>query len=220
MTSAVPPANGPAASDACGPAPLAKDQAFATEALPFLPDVARFARSLSGSPSDTDDLVQETFLRAYRGWHTFRPGSDCRRWLFTICKHEFLHMRRRERHYVDVEGEAEVDTLAAVMLHVTMQRAGVEDPFARLDLAPAIRRAIDALPDAFRPVVLLVDVEGYEYEEAASVLGVPIGTVRSRLFRARRLLQESLFAYARDAGLVREPPPGRAGEHTVTERGE
>jgi RNA polymerase sigma-70 factor (ECF subfamily) len=92
------------------------------------------------------------------------------------------------------------------MLHVTAQRAGADDLFARLDLAPAIRAAIDGLPDAFRAVVLLVDVEGYEYEEAAGLLDVPVGTVRSRLFRARRLLQESLLAYARDAGLARGTP--------------
>jgi RNA polymerase sigma-70 factor (ECF subfamily) len=184
----------------------AKDGAFAAEALPHLPDVVRFARSLTHVELDADDLVQETFLRAYQSWHTYRPGSDCRRWLFTICKHEFLHTRRREQRYVDVEGDAEADTLAAVMLHVTAQRAGADDLFARLDLAPAIRAAIDGLPDAFRAVVLLVDVEGYEYEEAAGLLDVPVGTVRSRLFRARRLLQESLLAYARDAGLARGTP--------------
>jgi RNA polymerase sigma-70 factor (ECF subfamily) len=184
----------------------AKDGAFAAEALPYLPDVVRFARSLTHVELDADDLVQETFLRAYQSWHTYRPGSDCRRWLFTICKHEFLHTRRREQRYVDVEGDAEADTLAAVMLHVTAQRAGADDLFARLDLAPAIRAAIDGLPHAFRAVVLLVDVEGYEYEEAAGLLDVPVGTVRSRLFRARRLLQESLFAYARDAGLARDTP--------------
>ena len=182
----------------------AKDEAFAADALPHLPDVYRFARSLARVELDADDLVQETFLRAYQSWHTFRPGSNCRRWLFTICKHEFLHTRRRESRYVDVENDAEADTLAAVMLHVTAQRAGTDDLFTRLDLGPAIRAALDALSDPFRAVVLLVDVEGYEYEEAAGLLDVPVGTVRSRLFRARRLLQESLFAYARDAGLARD----------------
>lgn len=186
--------------------PLAADAAFAAEALPLLPDVARFARSLAGAGDDADDLVQETFLRAYRGWHTFRAGTSCRRWLFTICKHEFLHTRHRERHFVDVGGDPEADTLAAVRLHAQAQRAGTDDLLTRLDVGPAIGRALEALPAPFRAVVLLVDVEGYEYEEAAALLAVPIGTVRSRLFRARRLLQESLFAHARDAGLAPRSP--------------
>lgn len=193
-----------------------KDAAFAREALVWLPDVARFARSLTHSPPDADDLVQETFLLAYRAWRTFRPGSDGRRWLFTICKHEFLRTRRRESRAVDVEGDAELDTLAAVMAHVSAQRDGVDDLFDRLDVAPAVRAAIAALPDAFRPVVVLVDVEGYAYEDAAELLGVPVGTVRSRLFRARRLLQDSLLSYGRDAGLARGRPPAPAAPATTS----
>jgi len=181
--------------------PRERDRAFEREALAYLPDVARFARSLTHDEADADDLVQETFLRAYRAWHTFEPGSNARRWLFTICRNVFLRGLERERRVADTGGEAvELDALAAVMGHVAAQRGGYDDIFDRIDLGPAIGRAIAELPEPFRIVVVLVDVEGESYEDAAAIVGVPIGTIRSRLFRGRRILQETLFTYARDAG--------------------
>jgi RNA polymerase sigma-70 factor (ECF subfamily) len=180
-----------------------RSASFEADALPHLADVARFALALTRSPSDADDLVQETYLLGFRGWHTYRPGTDARRWLFTICKHAFLKTRRREDRVVDLDGEPELETLAAVMMHADVQRAGIDDLFDRVDVGPAVGRALDALPAPFRVVAVLVDLEGYAYEDAAELLGVPIGTVRSRLFRARRLLQASLLAHARDAGIVR-----------------
>ncbi len=98
--------------------------------------------------------------------------------------------------------DAELETLGAVMGHVAAQRTGLDRFVSTLDVGPAIRAAIGRLTPAHQAVVMLVDVEGLGYDEAAAVLGVPIGTVRSRLFRARRLLQEQLFEYARDAGAI------------------
>jgi RNA polymerase sigma-70 factor (ECF subfamily) len=176
-----------------------RDEEFAREALPYMDDVYRFAYSLTRNPSDADDLVQETFLRAFRSWHTFQAGSDARRWLFTICRNAFLRSREKVRHEVDVnDGDAE--TLAAVALHAEMRDEGSDRILARVDLAPALTRAIDRLAEPFRSAVILVDVEDQSYEAAAEVLGIPVGTVRSRLFRGRRQLQESLREYARDAG--------------------
>ncbi|HEY7876638.1 MAG TPA: sigma-70 family RNA polymerase sigma factor [Gemmatimonadaceae bacterium] len=176
---------------------------FELEALPWLDDVYRFALSMTRDEADADDIVQETFLRAYRSWHTFEPGSECRKWLFTICRNVFLRVRERERKRVDCGGDdAQLETLAAVRVSVAAIGDGAEDLFSRLDLAPALERAIGELPEVFRSAVVLVDVEGMAYNEAASILGVPVGTIRSRLFRGRRLLQEALIEYARDAGLV------------------
>jgi RNA polymerase sigma-70 factor, ECF subfamily len=175
---------------------------FEAEALPHLANVARFALTLARSRPDADDLVQETFLRAFRGWHTYRPGTDARRWLITICKHVFLRRARQAKRWVELDGVPELETIAAVRMHADAQRAGTDDLFDRLDVGPAVARALGALSEPYRVVVALVDVEGYAYDEAAALLGVPIGTVRSRLFRARRLLQESLFAYAHDAGIL------------------
>jgi RNA polymerase sigma-70 factor (ECF subfamily) len=165
-------------------------------------DVYRFARSMTHDEADADDLVQETYLRAYRAWHTFEKGSDCRRWLFTICRNVFLRTREREARQVDTGGDdAVLETLAAVREVSSLAGGNADAIFSRLDLVPAIRNALDDLPEVFRSAVVLVDVEGQSYDEAAVVLGVPIGTVRSRLFRGRRILQRSLLQFAKDAGI-------------------
>jgi RNA polymerase sigma-70 factor (ECF subfamily) len=184
-----------------------RDSEFARLALPLLPAVARVARALTHDAADADDLVQETFLKAFRHWATFDQRSDCRRWLSAICRNTFFAQRSRQRWLTAVGDDHELETFAAVSLHKLAREKGVEDMFARLDLAPAIRRAIEALDPAFREVVQLVDVEELRYEEAADVLGIPIGTVRSRLYRARRLLQAALVDYASDANYAIAPSP-------------
>lgn len=174
--------------------------AFEREALPWIDDVYRFALSLTRDESDADDVVQDTFLRAYRSWHTYLPGSDCRRWLFTICRNVFLRSRERARPTIELE-TAEVDAMAAGgASHASTTRDGAEDAFNRLDLGPAIENALRKVPEPFRSTLVIVDVEDQSYESAADTLGVPIGTVRSRLFRGRRLMQEQLLPYAFDAG--------------------
>ena len=185
---------------------IERDVAFERDALPWLDDVYRFALSLTREESDADDVVQETFLRAYRSWHTFIPGTDCRRWLFTICRNVFLRSRERQRPTVDLE-DGEQDAVAAGSVYAAARERGYDDIYARLDLAPALRDAIDDLAEPFRSAVILVDVEDLTYESAADVMGVPIGTVRSRLFRGRRLLQETLLTVAQDMGFV----PATAG---------
>jgi len=179
-----------------------KDEAFARDAVTCLPDVTRFARALTRDSADADDITQETFLRAYRFWHTFVPGSDCRRWLFTICRNVFLRKTERDRVVESVGGDAELEAVAAIDLHIVARDAGLDDMFVRFDLGPAIVRAIEGLPAVYRTTVQLVDVEDMTYEEVSQVLTIPVGTVRSRLFRGRRLLQQELIEYARDAGFV------------------
>jgi RNA polymerase sigma-70 factor, ECF subfamily len=178
-----------------------QDAAFEREALPWIDDVYRFALSLTRDESDADDVVQDTFLRAYRSWHTYLPGSDCRRWLFTICRNVFLRSRERARPTVELDA-TDVDAAAAGSVYATAAREGFEDIFSRLDLVPAISDALDKVPEPFRSALIIVDVEDQSYESAAEMLGVPIGTVRSRLFRGRRLMQEQLLTYAIDAGFA------------------
>ncbi|MDE3127166.1 MAG: sigma-70 family RNA polymerase sigma factor [Gemmatimonadota bacterium] len=187
------------------PSSQSPDAAFEREALPWLDDVYRFALSLTRDASDADDVVQETFLRAYRSWHTYTPGSDCRRWLFTICRNVFLRSLERERPTVDLE-DAERDVVGAGRVYVTMLQEGYGDLLSQVDVLPAIERAVHELPEPFRSAMILVDIEDQPYEAAAEILGVPIGTIRSRLFRGRRLVQERLLAHAQDAGLARRNP--------------
>lgn len=190
-----------------------RNQSFEQEALPWLNDVYRFAVSLTRDEANAEDVVQETFLRAYRSWHTYQPGTDARRWLFTICRNVFLRTRERERHQVDLE-DGDVEAMAAVRQLEDAPRDGAEALLARIDLAPAIDRALKDLPEPFRSAVVLVDVEDQSYEAAAGILGVPIGTVRSRLFRGRRLLQSELISYARDAGYATaQPTPGEVSQN-------
>jgi RNA polymerase sigma-70 factor (ECF subfamily) len=192
------------ALDVSGPAPIgdaARDAAFEREALPWLDDVYRFALSLTRDEADADDVVQETYLRAYRSWHTFIPGTECRRWLFTICRNVFLRSRERQRPTVDLE-DGEQDAVAAGSVYAAARESGYNDLYATLDLAPALQEALDDLAEPFRSAVILVDVEDMTYETAAQVMGVPIGTVRSRLFRGRRLLQEKLLTVAEDLGFA------------------
>jgi RNA polymerase sigma-70 factor (ECF subfamily) len=181
---------------------IARDVAFEYEAIPWIDDVYRFALSMTRDESDADDVVQDTFLRAFRSWHTYMPGSDCRRWLFTICRNVFLRSRERVRPTVELDAP-EIDAAAAASLYASARTDGLDEVSARLDLAPAINRALASVPEPFRSTLVIVDVEDQSYESAAEQLGVPIGTVRSRLFRGRRLMQEQLLSYASDAGFGR-----------------
>lgn len=181
---------------------------FDREVLARMDDVYRFAMSLTRDPVQAEDLVQETYLRAFRSWQTFQPGSDARRWLFTICRNAFLRGLERDRKHVSLD-DGDPDATGAVQLHAQMLEDGTAERLSRLDLAPALTEAIARVPEPFRSAVILVDVEGQAYEEAAEILQVPIGTVRSRLFRGRRQLQEMLVDYARDAGFG--PPTTRDG---------
>lgn len=186
-----------------------RDVAFEREALPWIDDVYRFALSLTRDESDADDVVQDTFLRAFRSWHTYMPGSDCRRWLFTICRNVFLRSRERSRPTVELDA-TEVDAATVGSLYSAVARDGHDEMLARLDLGPAISKALNQVPEPFRSTLIIVDVEDQSYESAAEILGVPIGTVRSRLFRGRRLMQEQLLTHAIDAGFGPRPV---ASEH-------
>jgi RNA polymerase sigma-70 factor (ECF subfamily) len=182
---------------------------FERTALIHLDSVARFALSLTRNDVDADDLVQETFLRAFRGWHTFTEGTDCRRWLFTICRNTFIRMATRSARYVLSE-EGDLDAWPAVKDHMEAVQAGMPDAFDLVDVQPAIERAVKDLPEPHHSILVLVDLEDMSYEEAAAILEIPVGTVRSRLYRARRQVQAALLGYAADLGIgpnARATPP-------------
>ncbi|HSY83544.1 MAG TPA: sigma-70 family RNA polymerase sigma factor [Gemmatimonadaceae bacterium] len=177
---------------------MSDDATFEQQALRCLDDVFRFSVSLTHNRDDAQDLVQETFLRAYRFWHTFQPGTDAKRWLFTICHHCFLRTRGRKRRAV----EDDAISLESVenVVGTARGRAVDDSVLTQIDLGEALWNAIDRLAEPYRSVLILIDVHQQRYQAAAEILGIPTGTVRSRLFRARRQLQPVLEVYARDAG--------------------
>ncbi len=188
-----------------------RDAQFRTEALPCFEDVARYALSLTRDQDEADDLTQDTFLRAFRSWHQYTAGTECRRWLFTICRNHFLRRQERGKRVASYD-DPEVEALAAASVHATAVHSGWSDIFDRVDLGDALTHALAGLAEPFRDAVVSVDHLDLSYEAAAELLGVPIGTVRSRLFRGRRLLQEQLLTFAKDAGLTmeRHDSPGEA----------
>jgi RNA polymerase sigma-70 factor (ECF subfamily) len=186
---------------------------FTREALPHLDTVYRYAlRLAAGNVDAAEDVVQETFLQAFRGWHTYRPGTNCLAWLFTICRNAFLRGEERRGRRPEVPAsdlDADVESLAATAVLAEVRAAAdPEREFFDSRLDEGVQRALDALAMPFREAVVLSDLEGLNYQEMATVLNVPVGTVKSRLFRGRRLLQEALYEYALENGYVR---PGSRG---------
>lgn len=163
---------------------------FAAEALSHIDSLFGTAMRLTRRAADAEDLVQDTYLKAFRSAHQFEPGTNLKAWLFTILHNTFRNMRRHDgRNPVDVDSEA-------------VERAGADAPGAqspeqiltRATLDVDLQDALDALPDAFRQAVWLRDVEELTYAEMAKVLDVPMGTVMSRISRGRRALAEGLQA--------------------------
>lgn len=164
---------------------------FESEALSFVDALYRAALRLTRAPADADDLVQETYLKAFRAADQFREGTNLRAWLFTILHNTARNRARdRSREPVDVDSET-VERVG------DQERTTDENPEARLlreALTPELQEALDALPAVFREAVWLRDVEGFTYAEMASMLDIPVGTVMSRISRGRRLLYERLQA--------------------------
>lgn len=191
----------PAAMDA-----LAKP-GFAEEALPWLDGVYRFSLRLTGGNRvEADDVVQETFLRAYRHWDTFERGTSARAWLFTIARNVFLRMRERQaRRPERLESELDYD-ISSVSAADVLRDVAEHDPERRFFASfidEEVTRAVEQLPPDFREVLVLSDIEGLNYAEIAAVVGAPLGTVKSRLYRGRRLLQRALYDYAAEMGYLR-----------------
>jgi RNA polymerase sigma-70 factor (ECF subfamily) len=179
-----------------------KRSLFEATALPFVHSLHNTARRLTRRPEDAGDLVQETCLRAYRTFHNFTPGTNCKAWLFTILYSIFINQYRKEQREPEAVSIEESEEKFHQML------AAVEwNPNWGLnsrEVGSEVDQALGRLPEDFRSVVLLVDVEEMSYEEASVVLNCPVGTVRSRLFRARKLLFVDLQQYAMKKGYVQQ----------------
>ena len=168
----------------------ARRLSFEAEALTHLHSLFRVARRFVGNAADAEDLVQDTMLRAYQAWDRYVPGTNAKGWLITILRNLFINDYRRDRRRSEI-------------LEATDAPAPVTSPSAEDVVDDEISRAIDALPVTLREAILLRDVEDLQYEEIATLLGVPIGTVKSRVFRGRELLKVKLRDYAVSAGHIK-----------------
>jgi RNA polymerase sigma-70 factor (ECF subfamily) len=184
----------------------AAGEVFATEALTYVDQLYAAALRLTRSPNDAEDLVQDTYLKAFRAAGQFRPGTNLRAWLFTILQNTFRNLRRdRGRDPVDVDSEA-VERLPA--------GSDLPDPERRLldsVMDDDVRQALDALPPAFREAVWMRDVDELSYQDIAAALDVPIGTVMSRISRGRRLLLQQLRERREKANAPSSAAPASKG---------
>lgn len=199
-----------------------KQALFSQWALPHKDYLYTACLSLVRQRDEAEDLLQETYLRAFRFFHQFTPGTNCRAWLLTIMHNVF---KNRYPHYQRANQTLEFELAAREYEKKRLSdgEAGRDDPADLLLsqlLDSEIIAALQTLPEEYRSTIVLVDMEELTYEEAATVLGCPLGTVRSRLSRARRLLRAALTAYARDRGYLREkkqhPAPAETFQYPGT----
>ncbi len=178
---------------------------FEALAMPWLDALRGTALRLTRSPEDAADLVQETFLRAYRTFSNFTPGTNGKAWLFTIMCSIFVNAYRKGRREPETVSIEELEARFERSLEIPDWKAHLEvlqNPNLNLK-GSEVEQALQRIPESFRLAVLLVDVEDLSYEEAAAVTQSPLGTLRSRLFRGRRMLALELGDYARRIGYVR-----------------
>ena len=178
---------------------------FEAEAMPFLNGMYAAAYRLTRNASDAEDLVQETFLRAYRGFHQFEPGTNLKAWLYRILMNTFINSYRKRQREPQTISEDEVEDWY-LYSKMTDRSAEASAEASVIDALPDedVQAALDSLPEQFRTAVLLADVEGFSYKEIAEITDVPIGTVMSRLHRGRKALEKRLWVVMRERGLVKD----------------
>jgi RNA polymerase sigma-70 factor (ECF subfamily) len=182
-----------------GSADAAQRARFEEEALRHLDALYSFALRLARVRDDAEDLVSDTVLRAFERWEQYRLGTNIRAWLFTILYHVFVSRKRR----IDAREVQEGDGEAGWTVQDVVGEADPETRYYDSFLDDEIVRAIDALPDEYRTAVVLSDIQEMRYAEIAQILGIPEGTVKSRLFRGRRMLQRRLRGYAVAMGYIK-----------------
>ncbi|NNC40146.1 MAG: sigma-70 family RNA polymerase sigma factor [Acidimicrobiia bacterium] len=183
------------------------DQAkFEDDAMQFAPQLYAAAMRMTRNPADAEDLVQETFLKAYRAYHTFTEGTNLKAWLYRILTNTYINRYRKLSRRPKEVDLGEVEDL---YLYRKVSTAGTREASRSAEeevlsgfVDSDVKQAIEALPENFRLPVLLADVEGFSYKEISDIMDVPIGTVMSRLHRGRKALQKALWEFASERGLT------------------
>ncbi len=181
-----------------------KQKLFKEEALPHLNALYNYAMSINSSKQDAEDLVQDTFLRAYRFFHQYTPGTNCKAWLFRILRNLY---NTRYKNYKKTPGQVHYEDYEEIYDFIIESdlASSIDDPereFFDSILPEEIVEAINELPEEFKSVLLLADIEDFSYKEIAEIMDCPIGTVMSRLHRARNILKKKLVDYAEEKGVI------------------
>ncbi len=197
---------------------MADQASFAEQAMPLMSGLYAAAMRLTHNPSDAEDLVQDTYLRAYRGFPGFQDGTNLKAWLYKILTNTFINTYRAKQRRPQ---QVELDDVPDYSLYRRM--GGLETvamnrtPEAEvLDGLPddEVKAALESIPEQFRIAVILCDIEEFSYKEISNILDVPIGTVMSRIHRGRKLLQEKLWEYAAERGLIPDVERATAAANT------
>jgi RNA polymerase sigma-70 factor, ECF subfamily len=185
---------------------MADQAVFSDLAMEYMPALYTAALRMTRNPADAEDLVQETYLKAYRGFGSFELGTNLKAWLYRILTNTYINSYRAKRRRPEVTDVEDIEDLYLYRHLVGDGSAGLgrsaEDEALDRFTDTDIKEAIESLPDTFRMAVLLADVEGFSYKEIAEITDVPIGTVMSRIHRGRKALQKALLDRGRTRGLV------------------
>lgn len=177
-----------------------KQQDFHEEIIPHLDSLYNFALRLTADPTDAEDLVQDTIVKAYRFFNSYEKGTNAKAWLFRILKNSYINNYRKKSKQPYQVDYSEISTYYESIRSEQSDTTDLETRMYRDMLDDTLSAALKSIPEDFRTVVILCDVEGFTYEEISNMLDVPIGTIRSRLHRGRNLLKTQLNEYASQKG--------------------
>ncbi len=188
---------------------MSEKEKFTADAMQYAPQLFSTALRMTRNRSDAEDLVQETYIKGWRSFHTFQEGTNLRAWLFRIMTNTYINKYNAQKRKGT---EVELDDVEELFLYKRLGSidqsqlsSSAEDQMLDLFTDDEVKNALESLPEDFRIPVLLSDVDGFAYKEIAEMLEIPIGTVMSRLHRGRKAMQKMLYEYARDKGLIVEP---------------
>lgn len=175
---------------------------FEQEAIPHMDILYNYALRMTGNADDARDLLQETFLKAYRFWDKYEKGTNVRAWLFRIMKNTYINLYRKAVKEPDTVDYNDIQNFYNIIRENSADANDLQEKLFGHLLDDDVTKALESLPEEFRTVVILCDIEGLTYEEIAEFVECPVGTVRSRLHRGRKLLYTKLFEYAKKRGFV------------------